>query len=56
MRYNHLLQRVGCRVSFDPDLVKILTYILLFTIDYMERNKSIRKVVEDTQVIQVNNY
>lgn len=49
-RYNSLLQRVGSKVSFDPDLVKILSYILLFTVDYLERNKAIRKAVEDTQV------
>jgi len=48
-RYNTLLQRVGSKVSFDPDLVKILSYILLFTVDYLERNKAIRKAIEETQ-------
>jgi len=33
MRYNELLEKVGVSVSFDIDLVKILSYILLFTVN-----------------------
>ena len=42
-RYNTLLQRVGTTVSFDPDLVKLLTYVLLFSIDFSENDQTIRR-------------
>lgn len=49
MRYNTLLQRVGVTVSFDPDLVKMLSYVLLFSVDFTESDLVIRKAVEETQ-------
>ncbi len=43
-RYNTLLQRVGTTVSFDPDLVKMLSYVLLFSIDFTESDPNVRRL------------
>ena len=42
-RYNTLLQRVGTTVSFDPDLVKMLTFVLLFSLDFTENDQIVRR-------------
>ena len=33
-RYNRLLARVGSAISIDPDLVKLVSYIVLFSADF----------------------
>jgi hypothetical protein len=43
-RYNTLLQRVGTTVSFDPDLVKMLSFVLLFSIDFTESDPNVRRL------------
>lgn len=52
-RYNVLLQRVGTTVSFDADLVKMLSYVLLFSVNFSDRDPAVWRDVERVQEVMI---
>ena len=48
-RYDILQSRVGRTVCIDPDFVKILTFVILFSSDFASLNERDRREVEQTQ-------
>lgn len=53
-RYNQLLSRVGATVSLTPELVKLLSYVVLLSPDFCELVGEDRKRVERVQDMMVN--
>jgi hypothetical protein len=51
-RYNQLLGRVGATISIHPDLVKLVSYIILFSADFT--NTRSRRHIEAVQDMLVN--
>lgn len=52
-RYNCLLERVGATVSFDADLVKMLSYILLFSVNFPDKDPNVWGEVEHIQEVMI---
>jgi len=52
-RYNALLERVGVTASFDADLVKMLSYILLFSVNFPDRDPVEWREVEQVQEVMI---
>ena len=48
--YDRLLARVGAAISIHPQLVKIVSYIVLFSSDFTSVNSRQRSRVETIQV------
>lgn len=53
-RYNVLLERVGSSVTFNNDLVKLLSYVLLFMGDFSDPAVVNRPHIEATQETMIN--